>query len=112
MELLKKLYSIHSHSGREKKMIRFIVYWIKTNVKEARIKVDTIGNIFVTKGNEYQRRITDGKVYCSSYRYRKDQFAEHDAQDYCNCRRSKSEVEEDHLDYRADELCNFIRKRQ
>lgn len=32
-------------------MIRFIVYWIKTNVKEARIKVDTMGNIFVTKGN-------------------------------------------------------------
>lgn len=51
MELLKRLYSIHSHSGREKKMIRFIVYWIKTNVKEARIKVDTMGNIFVTKGN-------------------------------------------------------------
>lgn len=54
----------------------------------------------------------DDKVYCSSDSDRKDKFAKHDAQDYCNCRRSKSEVEEDHLDYRADELCNFVRKRQ
>ncbi|MBQ9576649.1 MAG: hypothetical protein IJV11_07190 [Muribaculaceae bacterium] len=51
MKLLKKLYSIHSKSGKEQKMIKFLLWWIKTNVPGARVELDhNIGNIYVTKG--------------------------------------------------------------
>ena len=51
MKLLKKLYSIHSKSGKEQKMIKFLLWWIRNNVPEARIDIDReIGNIYVTKG--------------------------------------------------------------
>ena len=51
MKLLKKLYSIHSKSGKETKMIKFLLWWIRNNVPEARVELDReIGNIYVTKG--------------------------------------------------------------
>lgn len=51
MKLLKKLYQIHSPSGREGKLIRFICNWVKYNVPDARIALDqTTGNLYITKG--------------------------------------------------------------
>ena len=51
MKLLKKLYSIHSKSGKEQKMIKFLLWWIKTNIPGARVELDhNVGNIYVTKG--------------------------------------------------------------
>ena len=50
MKLLKELFKIYSPSGNEKKMRRFIRYWIRANVPEATITTDEIGNIYVTKG--------------------------------------------------------------
>ena len=50
MELLKQLYSIHSPSGKEKKMRKFLKDWIKTNVPEATCTTDAIGNLYVCKG--------------------------------------------------------------
>lgn len=51
MKLLKKLYQIHSPSGREGKLIRFICNWIKYNVPDIRIALDqTTGNLYITKG--------------------------------------------------------------
>lgn len=50
MKLLKELFCIFSPSRNEKKMKRYIKWWIKTNVPEATIKTDQIGNIYVTKG--------------------------------------------------------------
>lgn len=51
MKLLKQLFAIHSPSGNEKKMRRFIIWWIKSNVPGATIVTDQIGNIYVKKGN-------------------------------------------------------------
>lgn len=51
MKLLRKLYQIHSPSGREGKLIRFICNWIKYNVPDARIALDqSTGNLYITKG--------------------------------------------------------------
>ena len=51
MKLLKKLYSIHSKSGKEQKIIKFLLWWIKTNIPGARVELDhNVGNIYVTKG--------------------------------------------------------------
>lgn len=51
MELLKQLYSVHSPSGEEKKMRKFLKDWIKRNVPEATYSVDAIGNLYVCKGD-------------------------------------------------------------
>jgi len=50
MELLKKMYEIHSMSGREKKFKRFIRKWIHENVPNAEMSNDNLGNIYVVKG--------------------------------------------------------------
>ena len=50
MKLLKELFCIFSPSGNEKKMRKFIKWWLKTNVPETIVKTDQIGNIYVTKG--------------------------------------------------------------
>ena len=50
MKLLKELFTIYSPSGNEKKMRKFIKWWLKTNVPTATIVTDQIGNIYVTKG--------------------------------------------------------------
>ena len=51
MELLKQLYEIHSPSGNEKKMRKFLKDWIRRNVPEASFTTDAIGNLYVCKGN-------------------------------------------------------------
>ena len=48
--LLKQLFCIHSRSGREGKIRKFIWNWIKQNVPSASIKCDKLGNMYVTKG--------------------------------------------------------------
>lgn len=50
MKLLKELFCIFSPSGNEKKMKRYIKWWIKTNVPSATVTTDQVGNIYVTKG--------------------------------------------------------------
>ena len=51
MKLLKKLYSIHSKSGKEQKMIKFLLWWIRNNVPGAKVELDReVGNIYITKG--------------------------------------------------------------
>ena len=50
MKLLKELFKIYSPSGNEKKMRKFIKWWIKNNVPEATVTTDPIGNIYVVNG--------------------------------------------------------------
>lgn len=50
-ELLKKLYCIHSKSGSEKKMRRFIKRWISDNVPSTVVTQDNTGNLYITKGD-------------------------------------------------------------
>ena len=50
MELLKQLYEIHSPSGNEKKMRKFLKDWVKNNVPTASFTVDAMGNLYVCKG--------------------------------------------------------------
>lgn len=50
MELLKKLYEIHSMSGREKKLKRFVRRWMSVYVPDAKMSNDSNGNIYVVKG--------------------------------------------------------------
>lgn len=50
MELLKQLYKIHSMSGREKKMKRYVRKWIAANVPDAKMSNDKLGNIYVVRG--------------------------------------------------------------
>lgn len=51
MKLLKQLFEIHSPSGNERKMRRFIIAWIKRNMPQATIETDGIGNLYVKKGD-------------------------------------------------------------
>ena len=48
--LLKKLFSIHSKSGHEGKIRKYICNWVKQNIPEAEISVDRPGNLYITKG--------------------------------------------------------------
>ena len=50
MELLKKLFTIHSRSGREGKIRKFIWNWIRQNVPDTKIVCDKYGNMYVTRG--------------------------------------------------------------
>ena len=50
MKLLKELFKIYSPSGNEKKMRKFIKWWIRNNVPNATVTTDKTGNIYVTKG--------------------------------------------------------------
>lgn len=50
MELLKKLYETYSPSGSEKRMRKFIKWWIRNNIPGAIIESDTLGNIYITRG--------------------------------------------------------------
>ncbi len=50
MELLKKLYEIHSPSGKEKRIKQFIKRYILTNIPHCKIESDKIGNLYITKG--------------------------------------------------------------
>ena len=50
MELLKQLYEIHSPSGSEKKMKKFVKNYIREVCPDATISHDNAGNVYVTKG--------------------------------------------------------------
>lgn len=49
-ELLFQLYSIHSPSGREKKMRKFVKRYIRRHCGYCEIEQDIYGNVFITKG--------------------------------------------------------------
>ena len=48
--LLKQLFCIHSRSGKEGKLRKFIWNWIRQTVPDAKIECDKPGNLYVTKG--------------------------------------------------------------
>ena len=48
--LLKQLFCIHSKSGREGKIRKFIWNWVRQIVPDAKIECDNPGNLYVTKG--------------------------------------------------------------
>lgn len=50
MELLKSLYEIHSPSGSEKKLKRFIKRWVANNIEGVVCTWDNSGNVYFTKG--------------------------------------------------------------
>lgn len=50
MELLKSLYEIHSPSGNEKKLKRFIKKWVANNIEGATCTWDNAGNVYFVKG--------------------------------------------------------------
>lgn len=50
MKLLKQLYKIHSPSGNEKAIRKFILGYINKNIPGVKIKNDHIGNLYFTKG--------------------------------------------------------------
>ena len=50
MELLKRLYGIHSPSGKEDSMVDFICDWLNKNEPYADFEVDKLGNIYIQKG--------------------------------------------------------------
>lgn len=51
MNLLKQLYSIHSHSGQEQEITQYIIDWVSKNVADASCEVDSVGNVYITKGD-------------------------------------------------------------
>lgn len=51
MELLKSLYEIHSPSGNEKKLKRFIKRWVRDNAPDAVCEWDNSGNLYFTRGD-------------------------------------------------------------
>ena len=50
MELLKQLFCIHSKSGKEGKIRKFIWNWVRQTVPDAKIECDEPGNLYITKG--------------------------------------------------------------
>lgn len=50
LKLLKQLYKINSKSGNETQIIDFIVTFIKSHYPNVEVEVDSIGNIYLTKG--------------------------------------------------------------
>ena len=50
METLKKLYATHSPTGNEWEMICFVRQWLAEQVPEAEVQMDSLGNLYITKG--------------------------------------------------------------
>ena len=50
MELLKQLYCIHSPSGNERAMKKFIRRYIRKHIPGAKIETDQTGNLYIIKG--------------------------------------------------------------
>lgn len=50
MELLKRLYKIHSPSGNERAMKRFIRKYVKRNIPDVKVETDKMGNLYIIKG--------------------------------------------------------------
>ena len=50
MQLLRQLYAIHSLTGFEWPMIQFVRRYVGKNIPEATIRLDKLGNLYITKG--------------------------------------------------------------
>lgn len=50
IQLLKKLYSIYSPSGKEQKMVKFLCSYIKQLPGNISVSKDKFGNLYVVKG--------------------------------------------------------------
>lgn len=50
LNLLKDLYKINSYSGEEEKIRQFLLSYLKKHYTGLKIRVDKVGNIYVTKG--------------------------------------------------------------
>ena len=50
MELLKQLYKIHSPSGNERVMKKFIRKYVRKHIPDVKIKTDRKGNLYLIKG--------------------------------------------------------------
>lgn len=50
MNLLKKLYEIHSPSGKERAMKKFIKGYVKKHIPKVTFKSDYVGNLYITRG--------------------------------------------------------------
>jgi len=48
--LLNDLYSIHAMTGQEWPMIRFVWEYVSKHIPEAEIRMDRLGNLYITKG--------------------------------------------------------------
>ena len=51
MNLLRHLYGIHSPTGNEWDMICFVKEYLKEHVPEAGVRMDRLGNLYITKGD-------------------------------------------------------------
>ena len=50
MELLKQLYKIHSPSGNERVMKKFIRKYVRKHIPDVKIETDRKGNLYLIKG--------------------------------------------------------------
>ena len=50
MELLKQLYKIHSPSGNERAMKKFIRRYVRKHIPGAKMRTDKTGNLYIIKG--------------------------------------------------------------
>ena len=50
MELLRQLYKVHSPSGNEKAMKRFVRKYIRRHIPDVKIRTDRKGNLYIIKG--------------------------------------------------------------
>lgn len=50
MELLKQLYQIHSPSGNERAMKKFIRRYVRLHIPDTNMRTDHVGNLYITKG--------------------------------------------------------------
>lgn len=50
MELLKQLYKIHSPSGNERAMKKFIRRYVRKHIPGAKTRTDKMGNLYIIKG--------------------------------------------------------------
>ena len=50
MQLLRQLYAIHSPTGFEWTMIRFVREYVSKYIPETEIRMDILGNLYITKG--------------------------------------------------------------
>ena len=48
--LLSQLYGIHAMTGREWPMIAFVREYVEDHIPEAVLKMDRLGNLYITKG--------------------------------------------------------------
>ena len=50
MELLRQLYKVHSPSGNDKAMKRFVRKYIRRHIPDVKIRTERKGNLYIIKG--------------------------------------------------------------